>query len=291
MFKNGYEIASKFTQPLIVAYRFFNNSVESGLGTFIILNNEGWIMTAAHNLEIFFAHEQHRKEMMDYQQKIDKINSNIQLKESEKKRLIKTIKHNKVWVTDCMIWLGNENVSIQESHIYIDHDIAFLRVDAAALEGFTDYPKIKDPNNLKNGTSLCKLGFPFYPINATFDNKTRQFNFPPNLLPIPRFPIEGIYTRNIITGQSIDGTMDVMYIETSSPGLKGQSGGPIIDTDGNIYAVQSKNLTLPLGFTGTIEYKNKQVDEHQFINVGIGVHTKTITTLLNKHNIKHEIAP
>jgi hypothetical protein len=291
MFKQGYEIASKFTQPLIVAYRFFNNSVESGLGTFIILNDEGWIMTAAHNLDVFFAFDQHRKEMMDYQQEIDKIKSNVQLKESEKKLLFKSIKPNGKWVTDFMIWLGTENVSIQESHIYIDHDIAFLRVDKAAVQSFTDFPKIKDPNNLKNGTSLCKLGFPFYPINATFDNNTRQFIFPPNLLPIPRFPIEGIYTRNLITGQSSDGTMDIMYIETSSPGLKGQSGGPIIDTDGNIYAVQSKNLTLPLGFTGTIEYNNKQVDEHQFINVGIGVHTYTIITLLNKHNIKHEIAP
>ena len=91
MFKQGYEIASKFTQPLIVAYRFFNNSVESGLGTFIILNDEGWIMTAAHNLDVFFAFDQHRKEMMDYQQEIDKIKSNIQLKESEKKLLFKSI--------------------------------------------------------------------------------------------------------------------------------------------------------------------------------------------------------
>jgi hypothetical protein len=84
--------------------------------------------------------------------------------------------------------------------------------------------------------------------------------------------------------------MDVMFLETSSPGLKGQSGGPIVDRDGNIYAIQSKNLTMPLGFTGTVEINGKKVDENQFINVGIGVHLQTIVALLKKHNIKFDTA-
>lgn len=291
MFKQAYDIASKYTQPLIVAYRFFDKSVDSGLGTFIILNDEGWIMTAAHNLEVSFAFNQHQQEMKEFQEKVDKINANTQLKEHQRKNLAKAIKPNPKWVTDFMIWFGADNINIQEFHVYGDHDIAFLRIDKSAIKGFTDFPKIKNPNNLKNGTSLCKLGFPFYPINATFDDTAKKFIFPPNLLPIPRFPIEGIYTRNLITGKSQDGTMDVMYIETSSPGLKGQSGGPIVDTDGHIYAVQSKNLTLPLGFKGTVEINGKKVEENQFINVGIGVHTQTIVTLLDKHKIKHDIAP
>jgi len=116
-----------------------------------------------------------------------------------------------------------------------------------------------------------------------------MFIFPSDLLPIPRFPIEGIYTRDLITGKSQDGTMDVMYLETSSAGIRGQSGGPIIDMEGNIYAVQSKNLTMSLGFKGVVEIDGKEIEENQFINVGIGVHIKTIVNLLNKHSIKHEI--
>jgi hypothetical protein len=291
MFRQAYDTASKFTQPLIVAFRFFDKTVDSGLGTFVILNDDGWLMTAAHNLEASFAFNQHQKEIKEYQEKVDKINSNTQLKDSQRKNLARTIKPNPKWVTDFILWFGADGINIQEFHVYGDHDIAFLRVDMTTLKGISDFPKIKDPNNIKHGTSLCKLGFPFYPINATFDEETMKFVFPPNLLPIPRFPIEGIFTRNLITGKSQDGTMDVMYIETSSPGLKGQSGGPIIDTDGNIYAIQSKNLTLPLGFKGTVEINGKKVEENQFINVGIGVHTQTIVTLLTKHNIKHDIAP
>lgn len=287
MFKTAYEAASKFTQPLIVSYRFYDKTVESGLGTFIILNDDGWLITAAHNLEIFYTYSQHEKEIKEHQTKVDAINL---LKENQRKKQFKTLKTNPKWVTSFIIWLGNDGINVEESHVYKDHDIAFLRVDKSALKGFKDFPKIKDPNNIKIGASLCKLGFPFHAIRAEFDEATKQFKFPPELFPIPRFPIEGIYTRNIVEGRSQDGTMDIMYIETSSPGLRGQSGGPIIDTDGNIYAVQSKNITLPLGFTGIVELNGKKVEENQFINVGIGVHTRTIVALLNKHGIKFELA-
>ena len=91
-------------------------------------------------------------------------------------------------------------------------------------------------------------------------------------------------------GKTLDGTSDIIYLETSSPGLKGQSGGPIFDVDGNVYAVVSKNITLALGFKGEVEINNVKVEENQFINVGIGVHPKTLVELLTKHEISFEMA-
>ena len=73
-------------------------------------------------------------------------------------------------------------------------------------------------------------------------------------------------------------------------GRAGSSGGPIFDTDGNIYAVQSQNATLPLGFKGTVETNGKMIEENQFFNVGIGVHTAIIEALLTRHNIKFDVA-
>ena len=43
-------------------------------------------------------------------------------------------------------------------------------------------------------------------------------------------------------------------------------------------------------FKGTVEVNKKKIEENQFFNVGIGVHPSTIEFLLNKHNIKHDIA-
>jgi hypothetical protein len=291
MFKNAYDIASKFTLPLVVTIRFHDKTVESGLGSFIVLNNEGWLMSVAHNFDASIAFTQHQKELATYNVQVDKINSLKNISHIKRKRLLKKIKPKNKWVIAFNILLSGNPVNITQSFLYHEHDFAIFKVDASAVAAITTFPKIKDYKNISPGTSLCKLGFPFTPVNATFDELTNSFVIPPNLLPVPLFPIEGIYTRNIFAGKTKDGTMDINYLETSSPGLKGQSGGPIFDTDGNIYAIQSKNTTVEMGFKGVIEVNKKKVEENQFINFGIGVHPKTIFDILTKHNINFDIAP
>ncbi len=290
MFKNSYEIATKFTQPLIVTIRYFDKSIDSGFGAFVILNDEGWLITAAHNFGPAFAYNQHKKEHLDYLEKVKKINENTQIKERQRKALARKIKPNPKWITEFAIMFAGKPIPVQEYYIHGENDIAFLRIDKKVLKGISIFPKIINPTKIKPGTSLCKFGFPFVSFKASFNTTTKQFELPQNLLPVPFFPIEGIYTRNISKGKTKDGAMDILFLETSSPGLKGQSGGPICDSEGNIYAIQSQNITMPLGFKGTVEINKKKIEENQFLNVGIGVHPKIIVDLLNKHNIKFDLA-
>jgi hypothetical protein len=76
--------------------------------------------------------------------------------------------------------------------------------------------------------------------------------------------------------------------ETSSPGLRGQSGGPIFDTKGVVWGIQSLTRHFPLGFEPTVP--GKGVKEHQFLNVGIGVHAVTIVGLLKKQGIECQLS-
>jgi hypothetical protein len=227
-------------------------------------------------------------EIADYNDKIHKINSNKQLSIGKRKALLRAIKPNKKWVTNFTILLSGKPIKIEEHYIYGKHDIALFRVNKSLIKGQKIFPKIIDPSNIKPGTSLCKLGFPFVEFKPTFNETTNLFELPLNLLPLPLFPIEGIYTRNLQTNDD-EGGINAKYLETSSPGLKGQSGGPIFDMEGDIYAIQSKNVTLPLGFTGSVKIKGKTIEENQFLNVGIGVHPETLTYFLNKHKIKFVI--
>lgn len=57
-------------------------------------------------------------------------------------------------------------------------------------------------------------------------------------------------------------------IETSSPGLKGQSGGPIFDKEGTVFGIQSRTMHFPLGFAPPVQDGTARHKEHQFINVG-----------------------
>lgn len=290
MFKKAYSFASQYTKPMVVTMRYIDGKVESGLGSFIVLNSDGWLMTAAHNFGPFFAFTQHQQDIKFYREQVEQIRSSFQLKESTKQHQLRNLNYNDKWVTEFAIFLNGSLINILESYIYQEHDVAFFRIPDVVVKDEKVFPKIKNPKNISPGTSLCKLGFPFTEVNATFDEEVNQFVLPPNLLPLPLFPIEGIYTRNILSGKTADGQMDIMFLETSSPGLKGQSGGPIFDTDGNIYAVQSQNITLPLGFKGIVEVNGKKIEENQFLNVGIGVHTNTIVSLLRKHNIRFEMS-
>lgn len=291
MFTHSYKITSGFTQPLITAYRLLDGTVESGLGTFIILNDEGWLLSVAHNFNASFAFHEHQKLILEYQEKVNAINADKTLNSKQKHRALQAVKTNKKWVSAFVILFGGVQAEIEQSIIYAEHDIALIKVNSKLVADAPNFPVFKDPANFEFGKSLCKLGYPFYPVNATYNEEKQSFEFPQTLFPIPRFPIEGIYTRDIITGKSNDGERDILLLETSSPGLRGQSGGPIFDSEGNIWAMQSVNQTIPLGFKGLVENNGRKVEENQFINLGIGVHGRIIVELLRKNNIKFNITP
>ena len=80
-------------------------------------------------------------------------------------------------------------------------------------------------------------------------------------------------------------------IETSGPGLRGQSGGPIFDVHGNLWGIQSVTNHLRLGFEPVVKLANgKEVVEHQFINVGIGSHSETLRDMLSSFKIAYTSA-
>jgi S1-C subfamily serine protease len=82
----------------------------------------------------------------------------------------------------------------------------------------------------------------------------------------------------------------MMWLETSAPGLKGQSGGPLIDSKGSIWGIQSNTYSYPLGFSPKVKYQGIEHVEHQFLNVGRAVHAETVLGLLKQSNINHQIS-
>ena len=74
---------------------------------------------------------------------------------------------------------------------------------------------------------------------ADWDVTQNTFTFLPGALPVPFFPIEGILTRQL-DGGTASGGYPLRFIETSSPGLRGQSGGANTDVDGTVWAMQSR---------------------------------------------------
>lgn len=181
--------------------------------------------------------------------------------------------------------------SLKNFSFFFEGDIAIGQIKNYQPDPNIEYPKFKNPKNLEIGTSLCKLGFPLYDIKTTFDESSSRFIFANNTFPLPFFPIEGIFTRNInINNETNKSKFKIKFLETSSPGLRGQSGGPIFDRNGIVWAVQSRTQHFPLGFKPAIVVNGKKEEENQFLNAGGGIHSELIFDFLTEHKVKFEIS-
>jgi len=278
-------------QPVIISMRFYDKSVGCIGGNFVILNDEGWIITVAHLFESFWALKKHKKEIAEFESHLQAIQEDLRLTTKQRTKKLRGIKANPRWITNHSFWWGRDGVSLEDVKFLPEADLVVGRLEPFDPTFVKTYPTIKDPTiNLNPGTSLCRLGFAFQELRTSFNEEKGNFELPRKVLPIPLFPLEGIFTRNVLTGKSKDGRYEIKFLETSSTGLRGHSGGPIFDTNGTVWAIQSKTQHFPLGFSPKIVRDGKEVEEHQFLNVGWRVHPEVIGSFLRDNGIRFKLS-
>jgi Trypsin-like peptidase domain len=286
MFADALKTATAFTRPLVTSMRFFDQSVETSIGALVVLNDQGWIATAAHLWQPSRKYEEDRTALQEYERQRGAIEGQTSLDAKRKVTKIARLKSDPKWLTDLSYWPGRDDVRLVDVAAHFELDLAIGRLEPFDPSWVDVYPRFKDPaQGLDVGTSLCRLGFPFHGISANFDESTSTFRFAPGSIPLPFFPLEGIYTRTAMAGRTTDGQFEIKFLETSSPGLRGQSGGPILDRHGVVWAIQSRTAHLDLGFSPTIRRDGRTVEEHQFLNVGWGVHPDVILAVLKDKGV------
>ncbi len=291
MFADAYEKVSKFTFPVIISYCRHGGQIECGIGAFIVINPDGWIVTAAHMLQVFSQAQKDKSEFDKYNSELEAINLDTKLNPNQKKNKKRKFMPNNDWIVKQSYWWNGW--TLDSAHVNLQADLMIAKLQNFDANAIRIYPKFKDyTKELRFGTSLCKLGFPFHSIKSTYDSTLNQFTLEDGALPAPFFPIEGIFTRQIIVNStnatSSPDPIPTLFLETSTPGLKGQSGGPIFDKDGNVWAIQSHTNSLPLGFSPRVKHNGRDVTENQFLNVGVGVHVETICKTLDYYGISYE---
>lgn len=261
MFADAIETAGGFTRPLVVSTRVADGTVHCSIGAYIMLNAEGWALTAGHTMDVLRAME---------------MQSADDAGETPKSARL----------TNVSYWWGSDGVGMTEAHVDMDRDLALTRLTGFDPASVLSYPVFGQPASaIRPGDRLCRLGYPLHQASATFDEKTGTFSLAPGVTPIPRFPVDGIYTRDAIKEVSPSGRK-VRFLETSSPGLRGQSGGPIFDTAARVWAIQSSTIHLPLGFSPEVTMPDGQkVVEHQFINLGLGCHADEVLAFLSSRGV------
>ena len=272
MFADACEKMMKCTFPIMASRHFIDGSVESGIGAFVVINPEGWALTAGHVLKSVLQH----KECSEKIRAVDEWNAAHPDQPKEK---------DGTWSDSHSFWFGIPGVGLETAYINTELDIAVFKLSNFKAEYVKEYPTFKDPDKLRVGTTVCRLGFPFVGAPTSFDEEKRVFVINKGVLPVPFFPNDGMYTRNVVLGKCKDG-FDRMFLETTTPGLRGQSGGPIFDRAGNIVAIQARTAHMKLGFKITNSMSEPLPE--QIMNLGLGVHVRTIMQVLDKKSVKYK---
>jgi hypothetical protein len=293
MFADACEIGGHFTRPVVTLYHCVDGQVRSGVGSFVVVNDAGWFLSAWHINKGFVDLAAAITTTKAQQAQIAAITTNKALtKNAQKGELRKIGQPDNEAPLDFAVWWGRDGVRAVDITLLEHADLMLGRLEPFDPSWIPRYPAFKDPSSpIRQGTSLCRLGYPFAGVKGDYDEAARVFKF--TELVLPPFPIEGIYTRYVEVSQNPAGYRN-MYLETSSPGLKGQSGGSILDTKGTVWGIQSRTMNLSLDFDPEVPDGKGGVTkrrEHQFLNVGWSTHPETVAGLLKEKGIAHTLAP
>lgn len=281
MFINAIKTNKEYTRPLYGGIKLLgSDNMISSISTYIVVNDEGWILTCKHVAEQIINSENLKDLFMEYKT----IQNEKELQQFKQKYGITDddiISQINVFVNTF------EGGHISKIILSKDLDIALIKWEDFENISVTEYPKFS--NSIPEiGQSVCKLGFAFIEDDYFYyDSTSKEIKkYKEKDLNVPFFPLDGIVTRHI----NISDKENAMF-ETSTPGIRGQSGGPIFDESGTILGMQSatRHLDLMFDINGTCKrgLNIEEVHEKQFINLGIAISSKELTAFMDANNVKY----
>ncbi|MDP1817755.1 MAG: trypsin-like peptidase domain-containing protein [Leadbetterella sp.] len=291
MFVNAIEEVGQFTRPIHTISRNYNEKIVSpGAATLFFVNELGCAITCKHVIDLIGSRANINSHYDNFAAEKATIGKN-----NKYNRRIKELESKYNFKSDIIVQLYERFIDCTTdptfNYRWINHptyDLSILIFENFKNPAYQSHATfLKDTSILKQGKFLCRLGYPFPEFtNFQFNEATDNIEWTNNgKIETPRFPIEGMLTRNLVDGSKIFG------IELSTPGLKGQSGGPLFNQDGIICGMQSMTNHLHLGFDmKNYEYKTGgntiKVTNQPFLHVGHCIHTNTIKEFLKANNIK-----
>ena len=291
MFSKAVPIAHGFTRPLVLSSRTAKGECRSTIGACVVVNDEGWILTAGHLIEIVRQQQASVRKHRGFRSNVVEFQRDTVADKRFRKKGVRTFQRPAtVSVRNHSVWWGGDGTQLAEAEVLPEADLALGRLEPFDPASVPRYPVFKDPagEDFMPGRSLCKLGFPFHRIVPVYDEETDVFTLPPGSVPLPTFPLEGMFTRIVNTRAPGSGEGETSpFIETSSPSLIGQMGGPVFDAEAHVWGIQSHTMHHPLGFHPPAPGAAPGQVEHQFLNMGLAVHVGVIRRLLDSRGIAY----
>ncbi len=288
MFIKAIETADQFTKPIHTISRTYGGLLSPGSSTLFFVNEDGVAITCKHVLQLINGAELLNRRFQSFNAEKYKLD-----KDEDYKSNLSVLEAKFGYRDESTVQLKiNFLNSVDSGNFkYIEHptiDLAIIMFEGFTRKYYSSYATfVKNPDKVKQGKSLCRLGYPFPEFNNfRLNQETDDIEWTnTGIQNSPKFPLDGIITR---FGSDSKQTVS---IEMSTPGLRGQSGGPLFDSDGLVYGMQYMTSHLHLGFDIAdkemiIDGKKTWISNYPFIHVGHCIHVDRITEFLRQNNIK-----
>ena len=251
MFKEACEILAKQVRPIFVATRHGAQPARFAVGASVMVNDDGWTLTAGHVVRAAL-------QALEAQREYDGLS-----KREQRRR----IGERPDTVTRAGVrWGSWDDPSVTGQ--FLLHGAADLAL--FQLSGFVTPRGYREPvfrADAAPGESVCRVGYALLDdISSTSEGDSLHLDQSP-----PLFVNDGIVSRFVTRS-------DHQHIEVTSPGLLGQSGGPIADRHAHICGIQVCTRHYRLGFGG----------ESATHHVGQAVNGNVVCKFLRDHNVDHK---
>ncbi len=292
MFIKAIERVAQFTRPVHSILRTYaGKTVIPSAGTLFFVNEEGYAVTCKHIAEMLVSADAINQQYEKFSQE-----KKLLAQDPRFKQLLKGLELKYKMTAEATIQLKNNFVDCVDTmsgftfHLHPTLDLAIIKFNDYNKVHYNEFARfVKDDTSIQQGKFLCRLGFPFPEFtNYTYNSVKDDIEWTTTGINVsPRFPIEGMVTRFLADEQH------GMYgIELSTPGLRGQSGGPLFDSNGLVYGMQFSTKHLHLGFDLVdkeimVNTSIKKVSDYSFIHLGQCIHVNAIKAFLKQHGVKY----
>ena len=278
MYKSAIKKNSSYVVPFIEGIKYYgSDEIEHALATMIIVNKHGDILTCKHVANDLIASN---NLINNYKNLLSELKKDKKGTEKKYKLDKNTIVLNNVYLPFNI----NGKVDI-EIKVHKSLDLALIKLKGINIE-CNNYP-IFSKTMPEQGQSVCKLGYAF-PEYSYYEYKDDNIVFKKDMVSnFPLFPMDGIVTRHVIDENNV-----MSMFETSTPGLRGQSGGPVFSPEGIVYGIQTLTKHIDLNFDVDTEVRrgvdNKRVTFTPFINLGVCVSSKEVIKFLDENKVEYQ---